>query len=81
MCFLNSFSEIQGDRWLLKIFSHITKPGVGLVGTTGSWSSVCPGPLATKKMLPFGKNCFAPWFVKHYAVIFSFISPPSPIAT
>ena len=78
MCFLNSFSEIQDDRWLLKIFSHITKPGVGLVGATGSWGSVCPGPLTTKKMLPLWKKLLRPLVWKALRGYFQLYFAPFP---
>ncbi len=38
-CFLNSFSEILDSGWLSKLHHHISRPGVGLVGATGSWES------------------------------------------
>lgn len=60
LCFLNSFSLIQDDGWLLKLYCHITKPGVGLVGATGSWGSICPGRLTTKKTLPLWKKLLRP---------------------
>ena len=40
-CFLNSFSIILDKDWLLKLYQHINQPGVGLVGATGSWGSIC----------------------------------------
>ena len=39
-CFLNSFSVILDKDWLLKLYKHISQPGVGLVGVTGSWGSI-----------------------------------------
>ena len=39
-CFFNTFSEIQADHWLKKLYDGITKPGVGLVGATGSFESL-----------------------------------------
>ena len=39
-CFLNSFSVILCHDWLNKLYKHITRPGVGLVGATGSWLSL-----------------------------------------
>ncbi|MBI1175192.1 MAG: hypothetical protein GC139_08000 [Sideroxydans sp.] len=39
-CFLNSFSMIQDREWLKKLHSHIIRPGVGLVGATGSWQGL-----------------------------------------
>jgi hypothetical protein len=38
--FLNSFSTIQGDSWLLKLVQASSEPGVGLVGASGSWESM-----------------------------------------
>ena len=39
LCFLNSFSILQVDNWLQKMFEHIHRPEVGLVGATGSYES------------------------------------------
>lgn len=39
-CFLNSFSIILDRDWLLKLYQHISQPGVGLVGVTGTWESI-----------------------------------------
>lgn len=39
-CFLNSYSRISADDWLLKLYSHVINPDVGLVGATGSWESM-----------------------------------------
>ena len=39
-CFFNTFSEIQANQWLKKLYDGITKPGVGLVGATGSFESL-----------------------------------------
>lgn len=49
-CFLNSFSVILDKDWLLKLYKYISRPDVGLVGTTGSWGSLCP------KQKPYNKN-------------------------
>lgn len=70
LCFLNSFSLIQDDNWLLKLYRQLTKPGVGLVGATGSWGSICPEQKTTMKTLPLWKkllrplvrNCFRLYF-------------------
>ena len=40
-CFLNSYSVILDYNWLRKLHENISKPGVGLVGATGSWNSNC----------------------------------------
>lgn len=36
LCFLNSFSVILADNWLQKMYSHIVRSKVGVVGATGS---------------------------------------------
>lgn len=38
-CFLNSFSTLLDSEWLLKLYLHIKKPDVGVVGATGSYES------------------------------------------
>jgi hypothetical protein len=38
--FLNSFSIIQGDLWLLKLAQAYRVSGTGLVGASGSWESL-----------------------------------------
>jgi len=38
-CFLNSFSTVLDNEWLLKLHSHMIKQGIGIVGTTGSFES------------------------------------------
>jgi hypothetical protein len=61
LCFLNSFSLIQDDNWLLKLYRQIMKPGIGLVGATGSWGDISPGRFTTKKVLPLWKKLLRPW--------------------
>jgi hypothetical protein len=41
LMFLNTFSEILADNWLAHLDKALSMPGVGLVGATGSWQSVC----------------------------------------
>ena len=60
LCYLNSFSVILADNWLLKLHTHIKKTGVGLVGATGSWGSICPGPYTKKKNIPLWKKIVRP---------------------
>ncbi len=38
-CLLNSFSVPLVDGWLAKLDAALRRPGVGLVGATGSWTS------------------------------------------
>jgi hypothetical protein len=44
--FMNSFSIIEGDLWLLKLVQAYRESGVGLVGASGSWESLVSTPLA-----------------------------------
>jgi hypothetical protein len=39
LCFLNSFSVILEGEWLAKMYGHVRRPDVGVVGATGSWTS------------------------------------------
>jgi hypothetical protein len=39
LCFLNSFSVLLADNWLAKLAQSLARPGVGLVGASGSWES------------------------------------------
>ena len=38
-CFMNSYSSILAEDWLAKLDGALSRPGVGLVGATGSWAS------------------------------------------
>jgi hypothetical protein len=37
--FLNTFSQIQADNWLRHFDEAMNKPGIGVIGSTGSWQS------------------------------------------
>lgn len=39
-CFFNSFCVIRGDGWLGKMYRHIRRDGIGVVGATGSYESM-----------------------------------------
>lgn len=39
VCFLNSYSEPLAPGWLAHLHAHAARPGVGLVGASGSWES------------------------------------------
>jgi hypothetical protein len=39
LCFLNSYSRPLADGWLAALHRHARRPGVGLVGASGSWES------------------------------------------
>lgn len=70
LCFLNSFSLIQANDWLLKLYRHITKPGIGLVGATGSWGRLCPERPSSKIPLPFWKKLLSPLVWKAVSAYF-----------
>ena len=38
-CFLNSHSEIVAEGWLERLYSHLCRPHVGLVGATASFEA------------------------------------------
>jgi hypothetical protein len=59
-CFLNSFSIILDKDWLLKLYQHISQPGVGLVGVTGSWQSFCPRQEVYNKNMAYWKKLVRP---------------------
>ncbi|MCK1291978.1 MULTISPECIES: hypothetical protein [unclassified Bradyrhizobium] len=40
VCFLNTFSEIESDNWMQKLYAHISRPDVGIVGSTASFESL-----------------------------------------
>lgn len=66
-CFLNSFSIILDKDWLLKLFRHITEPGVGLVGATGSWGSISSGAQIRKYSIP---ERFARFVLKKWRALY-----------
>ncbi|MHC2363017.1 glycosyltransferase family A protein [Rhizobium leguminosarum] len=37
---LNTFSNLRAGNWLAKLWSNMSKPGVGMVGATGSFESL-----------------------------------------
>jgi hypothetical protein len=59
------------DNWLLKLYTHIEKPGVGLVGATGSWGSICPGPYTKMKNIPIWKKLIRPLAWRLAGIYFS----------
>jgi hypothetical protein len=56
-CFLNSFSVILCHDWLSKLYKHISRPEVGLVGATGSWQSLNPwGQILQRRRMLLNSN-------------------------
>lgn len=39
ICILNTYTELLTTNWLKKLYAHLKKSNVGLVGTTGSYES------------------------------------------
>ena len=60
LCFLNSFSVIEDKGWLSKMHRHLSGPGVGLVGSTGSWQSPYTDSVIKWNFLSGGENPGAP---------------------
>jgi len=58
-CFLNSFSRILCDEWLIKMYTHIIKQGIGLVGTGGSYES---------QLTNFLNRFNSKWYYKFYII-------------
>lgn len=60
VCFLNSYSVVLDESWLMKLYAHIEQDDVGLVGATGSYQSlycsvkesmtVAPGNFTLKRL-------------------------------
>ncbi|MBU1275032.1 MAG: hypothetical protein KJ720_06625 [Proteobacteria bacterium] len=42
LCFLNTHSRIERDGWLDILVGAASRPGVGVVGCTGSWGTILP---------------------------------------
>jgi glycosyltransferase involved in cell wall biosynthesis len=40
ICCLNTFTTMRTDNWLAKLWSNMAKPGVGMVGASGSFESL-----------------------------------------
>lgn len=47
LCFLNSYTELRCQDWLWKLYKQLCRPGIGVVGATGSWETFIP-PLAAE---------------------------------
>ncbi|MDX8520883.1 glycosyltransferase [Mesorhizobium dulcispinae] len=40
VCCLNTFTLLRTDNWLAKLWANLSKPGIGMVGATGSFESL-----------------------------------------
>jgi len=60
LCFLNSFTVLLDKDWLLKLYRHVIKPEVGIVGATGSWGSVRSGQVIKREHFPLWKKVLKP---------------------
>jgi hypothetical protein len=59
-CFLNSFSELNGENWLRKLWMPFNDKGVGLVGATGSYGTMVPKYQAPSSNLATWKKVLRP---------------------
>jgi hypothetical protein len=39
LCFVNSYTRLCDGEWLAKLYGQMARPGIGVVGTTGSWEN------------------------------------------
>ncbi|MFW8646001.1 hypothetical protein ACOJBO_42725 [Rhizobium beringeri] len=40
VCCFNTYARIESESWLAKLWTNFSKPGVGMVGATGSFESL-----------------------------------------
>lgn len=69
ICLFNSYTEILSDNWLKKMYSHLDKPGVGMVGITGSYESSLSSYAIIQRVvwLSLNKDCrFDPVLKKQF---------------
>jgi hypothetical protein len=52
VCCLNSYSTPLADGWLAALLSEADRPGIGLVGATGSWESYYSAALGAAERPP-----------------------------
>ena len=65
-CFFNSFCVILGDGWLGKMYQHVRRDGIGVVGATGSYESISArvsGPIPQEKRRGLSK--VMPKLIRH----------------
>lgn len=55
LCFVNSFSVIMADEWLVKLWRVLQADDVGLVGVSGSWGSISTGLQNNKRFSVIGQ--------------------------
>jgi hypothetical protein len=72
-CFVNSFSVILADDWLAMLDRALTRPGVGMVGATGSWASPRSQALRQARWAPRSAydDVFPDrrWMVEHFETL------------
>lgn len=51
ICFMNTFTEIEADGWLLNLYRHASSPGTGVVGAMGSYESLSTSSRLIHKVL------------------------------
>ncbi len=61
VCFLNSHSVLLDPLWLGKLLACLRQPRVGLVGATGSWSSLLSYTQLTHRDAGFYRGLFSPY--------------------
>ena len=66
LCFINSFSRILAQDWLIKLYRCATAEGVGVVGATASYQSFSSDSADRKRMLRImSLNKRLGWQIRH----------------
>ena len=67
-CFMNTFTEIEADGWLEKLYTHASSPGIGIVGAMGSYESLRDSSCLIHKVLWLCNEAAVPYNerIAHY---------------
>ncbi|WP_426441686.1 hypothetical protein [Bradyrhizobium genosp. P] len=79
VCFINTHARLQADQWLEKLYSNFRKPGVGIVGATGSYESLYSSIKLTYQIcwLIDNDSAFNPKLTRQFKWLFAPRSPAS----
>lgn len=60
LCFFNTFSQIEADEWLKKLYDNLVQNGVGIAGATASYESLFNSYSLWQQFSWFNKNAYIP---------------------
>jgi hypothetical protein len=72
LCFMNTFTEIEADGWLVKLYRHASSAGVGIAGAMGSYESLSLSSYMIHKVLWLCNEAGVP-YDERMAYYFDFI--------